>query len=868
MKRFTTFWMTALMMVSAIAMVGCSEDAPVEEPDDKTEVPAPVLTLTSEAEMTFEAEGGKGEIRYTLENPVEGAYVLPACEAEWVYNLTSGEVVEFSVSPNEGDEERTTTIVVSYKEQQFEVAVKQLAAEPEEPENPDDPENPEDPEDPEDPEQPEEPEVVVTWRVAATIGGGTRVSFDASMGDLLWSGDEVLKAYSVDASGIYREGNFGLYDESTASELINSGSALFTGFDALPAGGYAWFSVGSNIHEYSDAHKYEFIFPSAQVQPRAGVIDGSMLKLVSDKVALTLPTLEEGVTEVEVGLEAMMRPVGTLLSFVPSTPRGTYAGEQVLSVALHAEQVISGPAAAMAYNFADYYDTPTGYLYWQSNDEGNYGPEGALIWDATSTTVTTTLTEPLSLEEQLSAVEGKAIYMHVAPLAAGKCTYVVTTDQAIYTFDPEQSLSFGEGDMLTILLDLESAKRLGNDDVRGELMYEGAIDAAYTIKSNATTSGLGYWYARTRDTGADWVTREGSQYPAFYENVQFEVIDDATGQPAEWLSVAYRANDTWWDYTVSENTASEPRSATVTATFADVNGYLVTDACRTKTTVITQQGYSSVKELGFYGGVGDQNIPGKGVTDQSLGYCVITVNGIFAESWGDNSNNEQALYANARFTVYTMPGGVGGGEVADWLTVGYGKDANGNFNSTHWLATATENTTGATRQALVYCEYTAPEGYTFANGATSTYKQCIITQPASSAKSVIAFWGGLGAEYTYGPQAYTAQGLSYWVITVDGTTATDWTGDSHNEQLLYGAAEFKCYDYTDGVRGAEVDWVRVDYKQENGRYIDTWWLADIDANETGAERRAEVVCTFPELEDYEYQDGQRERSTIIIQTAE
>ncbi len=99
----------------------------------------------------------------------------------------------------------------------------------------------------------------------------------------------------------------------------------------------------------------------------------------------------------------------------------------------------------------------------------------------------------------------------------------------------------------------------------------------------------------------------------------------------------------------------------------------------------------------------------------------------------------------------------------------------------------------------------------------------------------------------------------------DGTNATDWTNDSSNEQTLYGAAEFKCYDYTDGVRGAEIDWVTVDYKNENGRYIDTWWLADIQENTTGAVRKAEVVCTFPQMTGYTFKDGQNTRSTVIVQ---
>lgn len=62
-----------------------------------------------------------------------------------------------------------------------------------------------------------------------------------------------------------------------------------------------------------------------------------------------------------------------------------------------------------------------------------------------------------------------------------------------------------------------------------------------------------------------------------------------------------------------------------------------------------------------------------------------------------------------------------------------------------------------------------------------------------------------------------------------------------------------------------VDWVTVDYKRDGtGKVIDTWWLANIEAN-TGAARACEVVCTFPEHEGYAYENGQNVKTTIIRQ---
>ena len=92
-------------------------DNPVEEP---------VLTLTSEATMEFAAEGGAGEITYTLENAQTGVELTAECAAEWVKDLTVGQKVTFAVAANEGDA-RDTKIVVAYGAQKFEVVVKQEA---------------------------------------------------------------------------------------------------------------------------------------------------------------------------------------------------------------------------------------------------------------------------------------------------------------------------------------------------------------------------------------------------------------------------------------------------------------------------------------------------------------------------------------------------------------------------------------------------------------------------------------------------------------------------------------------------------------------------------------------------------------------
>ena len=112
-----------LLLALPLFIAGCTESN-TDEPTPK-EVK---LELTSEASLSFEAEGGNGTIAYVLENAVEGVGLSATCEANWVSDITLGDKITFVVAPNEG-EARDTKIVVSYQDKSFEVAVNQKACE-------------------------------------------------------------------------------------------------------------------------------------------------------------------------------------------------------------------------------------------------------------------------------------------------------------------------------------------------------------------------------------------------------------------------------------------------------------------------------------------------------------------------------------------------------------------------------------------------------------------------------------------------------------------------------------------------------------------------------------------------------------------
>ena len=116
-----------LLLSLPLLLAACNSDT-TNEPEAKK----PVLTLTSDAVMTFNDEG-KGEITYTLENVPEGTRPLAACDADWITNLKVAESITFTVVYPEPylKKDEQTTIKVAYQSESFEVTVKCIANAPE-----------------------------------------------------------------------------------------------------------------------------------------------------------------------------------------------------------------------------------------------------------------------------------------------------------------------------------------------------------------------------------------------------------------------------------------------------------------------------------------------------------------------------------------------------------------------------------------------------------------------------------------------------------------------------------------------------------------------------------------------------------------
>ena len=447
---------------------------------------------------------------------------------------------------------------------------------------------------------------VVTYSVAATLGDSVKDIFD-------WADTDLITAWATDAAG---KSGYDISQRDVAPSKVEGNAAQIL-FNALPAGGKAWLAHMTNSgYDGCSAQKVEFNYKASYTQATAGVPAREMVKLISPELALPAVTPAADTT---VELSTEMRLVGTLVKAVPVSVN--YASEKVKSIMLLSlsEYIAGLENSAMAYNMTD------GGKYWQNLEGTAFGTECRLFWDATSPSITTEVMMPEAVSE------GKAVFLCVPPLKIGGYKYVVTTDVAIYTFDfSSEDLVMAENTVLPVTLDLdatEGVKRIALADIKGELRYEGGLAQEYSFSCNAGQGGLSYWYAQTCDTGADvWVTREGRDLPEYYKDVRFVITDDATGAPADWLEVYYRAGDTWWDYKLLSNEQPAPRSATVTALYDDVNGYLIGDAYRAKTVKVIQKARLTV-EASLESKYSDK-IPAAGLTDVVAAKLSLSIGGV------------------------------------------------------------------------------------------------------------------------------------------------------------------------------------------------------------------------------------------------
>lgn len=126
------------LILGLLCLIACTDGV---SPDSPNPNPGPdhetALTLISSSVMEFSADAGDGEIAYKLENPKESVNLTATCVAHWVRDVTVGDKITFSLTPNREDT-REAKIVVKYDNLSFEVLIRQLK-EGEAPDKPQDP---------------------------------------------------------------------------------------------------------------------------------------------------------------------------------------------------------------------------------------------------------------------------------------------------------------------------------------------------------------------------------------------------------------------------------------------------------------------------------------------------------------------------------------------------------------------------------------------------------------------------------------------------------------------------------------------------------------------------------------------------------
>lgn len=444
---------------------------------------------------------------------------------------------------------------------------------------------------------------------------------------------------------------------------------------------------------------------------------------------------------------------GTIVRVMPYTT--THNDEKVLSVQLNTKAGTNLIGTVV-------YDRKNGT--YESATKKNY---------AAYNNIKATLKTPFSLDGVTSKESSKGIYLPIPATAKGESfegyQVTVVTDKGVYLFLTDKALTVSENAVKNIYLNLEKGST-------GLLRYAGNIgestdDIVVPSTSNAKMD-LGFWKAQVSSDGSAWEDRLGPENKVFYDNVVFECKDAVTGEPVDWVSVTYGSGDCChWMANIKEN-AGEERSAIITGTYSNVNGYALENGYKTVSRKLVQKAAGAVKVLDFQGGFGI-NIPLGNIeinsevtpdNDIRHNWYAIRVDGQIIQ--GSDARYDE-LYGNATFTAH-----VGGadGEVADWLKVSYvPKDT--------WVVINAQKNVGAERKALVYCEFKAPEGYEFKKGIngykdkTTAYMQFFVTQ--KSGMVVTASFDGVYSGLV--PAAGETIAAANLKVEVNGAAVSDYT---------------------------------------------------------------------------------------------
>ena len=95
--------------------IGCYNGNQIANPTEVT-VQQNTDPIINASDITLDYDATFGEIAYTITNPVTGTVLNAATNADWITNIVVGESsITFDVTENEGEEDRTATITLTYE---------------------------------------------------------------------------------------------------------------------------------------------------------------------------------------------------------------------------------------------------------------------------------------------------------------------------------------------------------------------------------------------------------------------------------------------------------------------------------------------------------------------------------------------------------------------------------------------------------------------------------------------------------------------------------------------------------------------------------------------------------------------------------
>lgn len=462
----------------------------------------------------------------------------------------------------------------------------------------------------------EEPQPIAergrTVTVVASLSDETKAAFADSEG-IRWAvGDQI------------KWSNNALSEALTAENLTENGSrASFT--IEVPREEDGWFFSttthpgNNNEIEFSlgDAAKASF------VQEKAGVMNARYLFLHSGTGTMRIPAEAETIA-------VSMEIAGSIFRILPYTEQ--YNDEQIERVILSSGSNLVG---TVAYDHAAQSYRGVDAIGWQVSKE-----------------VSVSLAEPFALTDATTRESSKGIYMAVARTAAPLAgyRYTVYTDKASYVFDAmDKQLEVADNTVKNVFLKLENGNRIGNDEYVYDVRYLGDFaPVENTLWSSDAHPEIaqGYWFAQAAPKGTqEWTNMDNinDENKKFYQ-VSFEIIDNATNAPADWVTCTHVEYGTAWRIALSENTSSQERSATITGTYPQKidGGYILLPGYETKSVVIRQE--AKVEVSATLSNVYNETISKAGETIAAA-KLALTINGEAAADVREAMNTYQVSLA-------------------------------------------------------------------------------------------------------------------------------------------------------------------------------------------------------------------------------